>query len=156
MDLTPLSHWGWTEDQIQMLRKLWEEGLSASQIAKALGRGFTRSAILGKVHRLKLPWRKPPRESAAAQKKPPRKRSIRPGAGLPSTPPMIPVPRPRPVPFTQARRLSFAELEPGHCRFPHGEVGQPDFFYCGADAIEGRSYCAVHCRAAYITRRTRS
>ena len=34
---------GWTEERIAALKQLWEEGLSASQIAARLG-GVTRNA----------------------------------------------------------------------------------------------------------------
>ncbi len=44
---------GWTQERTQLLRKLWAEGYSASQIAKQLG-GVTRNAVIGKVHRLGL------------------------------------------------------------------------------------------------------
>ncbi|HRK63637.1 MAG TPA: GcrA family cell cycle regulator, partial [Terricaulis sp.] len=37
----------WTEERVATLRKLWAEGLSASQIAKQLG-GVTRNAVIGK------------------------------------------------------------------------------------------------------------
>ncbi|MDI6625357.1 MAG: GcrA family cell cycle regulator, partial [Brevundimonas sp.] len=45
---------GWTEDRVGALKKLWLEGQSASQIAKQLGGGVTRNAVIGKVHRLGL------------------------------------------------------------------------------------------------------
>jgi len=37
---------GWTEERVGALKKLWLEGQSASQIAKALGGGVTRSLAL--------------------------------------------------------------------------------------------------------------
>ncbi len=43
----------WTDDRVEKLKQLWGDGLSASQIAKALG-GVTRNAVIGKVHRLGL------------------------------------------------------------------------------------------------------
>lgn len=52
---------GWTYERIELLRKLWLDGLSASQIAGILGGGLSRNAVIGKVHRLKLGGRaKPP------------------------------------------------------------------------------------------------
>lgn len=54
----------WTDERVEMLKKLWAEGLSASQIAAKLG-GVTRNAVIGKVHRLKLSGRaKTPKSSA--------------------------------------------------------------------------------------------
>jgi GcrA cell cycle regulator len=43
----------WTDDRVELLKKMWGEGQSASQIAKELG-GVTRNAVIGKVHRLGL------------------------------------------------------------------------------------------------------
>jgi GcrA cell cycle regulator len=44
----------WNDERIEVLKKLWAEGLSASQIACRIGGGCSRSAICGKVHRLGL------------------------------------------------------------------------------------------------------
>ena len=41
----------WTDERVEVLKKMWGEGQSASIIAKALG-GVTRNAVIGKVHRL--------------------------------------------------------------------------------------------------------
>ncbi len=43
----------WNDERVELLKKLWGEGQSASQIAKELG-GVTRNAVIGKVHRLGL------------------------------------------------------------------------------------------------------
>ena len=40
----------WSDDRVEQLKKLWEAGLSASQIAAELG-NVTRNAVIGKVHR---------------------------------------------------------------------------------------------------------
>ena len=47
---------GWTEERVELLKKLWADGLSASQIAGRLGE-VTRNAVIGKVHRLGLAGR---------------------------------------------------------------------------------------------------
>ena len=47
----------WTDERVDLLSRLWLEGKSASQIAKALGGGLTRNAVIGKVHRLGLAGR---------------------------------------------------------------------------------------------------
>jgi GcrA cell cycle regulator len=47
----------WTDEKVELLRKLWLEGLSASQIANTLSNGITRNAVIGKVHRLGLSGR---------------------------------------------------------------------------------------------------
>jgi GcrA cell cycle regulator len=43
----------WNDERVEALKKLWADGLSASQIAGRLG-GVTRNAVIGKVHRLGL------------------------------------------------------------------------------------------------------
>ena len=43
----------WNDERVELLKKMWAEGQSASQIAKELG-GVTRNAVIGKVHRLGL------------------------------------------------------------------------------------------------------
>jgi len=43
----------WTDERVEKLTSLWNDGMSASQIAKELG-GVTRNAVIGKVHRLGL------------------------------------------------------------------------------------------------------
>ena len=48
----------WTDERVEMLKVMWSEGKSASQIAKELG-GVTRNAVIGKVHRLGLSNRGP-------------------------------------------------------------------------------------------------
>src|ERR1700740_3398091 len=53
---------GWTDERVEQLKNLWTEGLSASQIARALG-GVTRNAVIGKVHRLGLAGRASPARS---------------------------------------------------------------------------------------------
>ena len=49
----------WSKTSIEMLQKLWVDGLSASQIAERLG-GTTRNAVIGKAHRLGLKSRPSP------------------------------------------------------------------------------------------------
>ena len=63
---------GWTEERVELLKKLWLEGLSASQIAGVLGEGVTRNAVIGKVHRLKLTGRAKPASSAPRARTAPR------------------------------------------------------------------------------------
>src|SRR5918994_5786801 len=70
----PHAHWSalamnWTDERVELLRKLWSEGLSASQIAAQLG-SVTRNAVIGKVHRLKLSSRGRTTAAAPRQKKP--------------------------------------------------------------------------------------
>ena len=43
----------WTDERIATLKKMWEGGSTASQIADELG-GVSRNAVIGKAHRLGL------------------------------------------------------------------------------------------------------
>ena len=56
----------WTEEWVELLKKLWTEGLSASQIARQMG-GVTRNAVIGKVHRLGLSGRATPARVSTAK-----------------------------------------------------------------------------------------
>ena len=57
----------WTDARIELLKQLWGEGASCSQIATALG-GLSRNAVIGKVHRLALP--RPERKRARPPRQP--------------------------------------------------------------------------------------
>ncbi len=70
---------GWTEERVELLKKLWMEGLSASQIAAVLGDGVTRNAVIGKVHRLKLSGRAKPASSAPRARNSAPRQARRPG-----------------------------------------------------------------------------
>src|ERR1700761_1374604 len=49
----------WNDERIEALTKMWREVLSASQVARQLG-GVSRSAVIGKVHRLGIAGRDTP------------------------------------------------------------------------------------------------
>ncbi|MFC4625779.1 GcrA family cell cycle regulator [Daeguia caeni] len=71
----------WTDERVELLKKLWNEGLSASQIAAQLG-GVSRNAVIGKVHRLKLSGRGKTTTTAPRSKK---VNTAAPAASRPST-----------------------------------------------------------------------
>ena len=90
----------WTDERVELLKKLWGEGQSASQIAKELG-GVTRNAVIGKVHRLGLSNRASSGSKAETtqkvDKKPEKVASKKPEAATK-------VPEPKPVMQSPARR----------------------------------------------------
>ena len=49
---------GWTDDQVEELKRLWNEGLTTGEIGKALG--VSKNAVVGKAHRLGLNSRPSP------------------------------------------------------------------------------------------------
>ncbi|MEP1765760.1 MAG: GcrA family cell cycle regulator [Sulfitobacter sp.] len=83
----------WTDDRVEILKKMWGEGQSASQIAKELG-GVTRNAVIGKVHRLGLSNRT---TAGAAAKAEPKAKPAAPKAKAAPKPAPAPEPEPAPV-----------------------------------------------------------
>jgi GcrA cell cycle regulator len=147
----------WTDERVELLKKLWADGLSASQIAGELG-GITRNAVIGKVHRLGLSGRaKSPSSSAPRVRKPrshmmrvPRS-SMRGNTALALAYEMEQEPEPELIeniiPLGQRRTL--LELNEDTCRWPIGDPATPDFFFCGGKPLTGLPYCNYHSRAAY-------
>ncbi|MFA5582567.1 MAG: GcrA family cell cycle regulator [Paracoccaceae bacterium] len=60
----------WTDERVELLRKYWDEGHSASQIAELLGDGLSRNAVIGKAHRLGLAARPSPLKKGEVAKTP--------------------------------------------------------------------------------------
>ena len=88
----------WTDERVELLKKMWSEGQSASQIAKELG-GVTRNAVIGKVHRLGLSNRSgggAQQPAAAAPKAEPKAKAA------PKREAAAPAPEPKPEPAPQA------------------------------------------------------
>ena len=149
----------WTDDRVEALKRLWGEGLSASQIAGELG-GITRNAVIGKVHRLGLSGRAKSPSSAA-----PRQRKARPAQHMMRVPRPVsrgntalaqafeveleadPIAYDNVVPISQ--RLSLLELNEATCHWPIGDPASSEFFFCGGKALTSLPYCAYHSRVAY-------
>ncbi|WP_439539855.1 GcrA family cell cycle regulator [Sphingomonas sp.] len=81
----------WTDERIETLRKMWDSGLTATQIAEELG-GVSRNAVIGKAHRLGLASRPSPVKANAAEAKP---------APAPAAPPA-----PKPAPAAPSPRAA--------------------------------------------------
>lgn len=82
----------WTEQRIDMLRKLWGQGQTASQIAVLLG-GVTRNAVIGKAHRLGLTGRPSPIKREGTEAAAPRRKPA--AAQRRQQPSLAPMPQPR-------------------------------------------------------------
>src|SRR5262249_45147462 len=144
----------WTDERVETLKKLWADGLSASQIAAELG-GITRNAVIGKVHRLGLAGRAKSPSSAASRPRKPRahshmlrvgRSSIRGNTALVHAYDFDIEPEPEfvdnVIPLGQRRTL--LELTEETCRWPIGDPGQPDFFFCGGQNITRPPHFAYH------------
>lgn len=87
----------WTDERIGTLKKMWEGGSTASQIAEELG-GVSRNAVIGKAHRLGLKSRPSP-VKANDKKADTAKPALKPAAKK-----AAPKPVARPAPRTQAAK----------------------------------------------------
>lgn len=152
---------GWTDERVETLKKLWLEGLSASQIAKQLG-GVTRNAVIGKVHRLGLSGRATPSQPTRTTFKAPR--PARPVMSAPQphrpTPAVQREPAPRPVvavePYVeQPGTATVLTLGAHMCKWPIGDPSTDDFSFCGRRAGDEGPYCIEHARLAYQPAQTK-
>jgi GcrA cell cycle regulator len=141
----------WSDERVALLRKLWAEGLSASQIAKQLGQ-VTRNAVIGKVHRLGLAGRATPSRPAKRAV-----RAARPRLGAPSAPrlrpafaaqPLVETPHLEPLKLEDGTTANVLRLSERMCKFPIGDPNDSDFAFCGR-AAECGPYCQDHARLAY-------
>lgn len=152
----------WNDERVELLKKLWSEGLSASQIASRLG-GVTRNAVIGKVHRLGLSGRattsrvkvvRPRKRANNASARSPRANFYANGAAAGKAP-FDPAFAPQELPQVEElhipleERVSLVELKEGMCRWPIGDPTQEDFHFCGRSKVPGMPYCEFHARVAY-------
>jgi GcrA cell cycle regulator len=167
---------GWTDERVETLKKLWLDGLSASQIAKQLG-GVTRNAVIGKVHRLGLSGRAAPSQPARPVFKAPK--AARPAAAAPPAarraapveehPPMLVVEEPTPAPPPPQPQVEPTALAPlpergsatvltlgaRMCKWPIGDPSSDTFSFCGRRSNEEGPYCVDHARVAYQPHQTK-
>ncbi len=117
----------WSENQVRELIKYWTSGLSSGQIAKKMD--FSRSAVLGKVHRLKLQKRG---QNFVYEKRNLKKKTA------------------QPIKVALRKNLTpMTELRNNQCRFPMGNPLDVGFGFCQSDAIGGKPYCAKHQSICY-------
>ena len=153
----------WTKERIELLTKLWTEGLSASQIAAELGGDVSRNAVISKAHRLGISRGVVKGTSTPRPRKP---RPPEPSASAEPTAQKDPAPVPRTASQQPARQpevtavpvevvvppsegVTIMELREFMCRWPLGDPTTPAFRYCGTQAIMGLPYCAHHAQIGY-------
>ena len=156
----------WTDDRVELLKRLWLDGRSASQISNELGGGVTRNAVIGKVHRMGLSGRvKNPESTVTVAARPRDKQPTRTHAPRPTGPAMrgnlalamapraAPQPAPRPVAevvIPISERVTLMELKEAMCRWPLGDPAQQDFRFCGIKSPGALGpYCGYHASVAY-------
>ena len=151
----------WTEERVEQLKKLWTEGLSASQIAKRLG-DATRNAVIGKVHRLGLePRAKPQRKNIAMGQLDGNVISVSYSGNLAyKETPIDDIGYDKNHEIIQPNIHSLDEssdqfsvtilnLTENHCKWPQGDPGTEDFHFCGHQPLAGKPYCEQHAKKAF-------
>lgn len=167
----------WTDERVELLKKLWGDGLSASQIAAQLG-GVSRNAVIGKVHRLKLSGRAKSVSSGAPKvKRSTTTRSSSPqrgnyGGGGGGSRTMTTVTHAvgatvmksevgalayadldrRPIEDVVvpiSKNLTLVELNENTCKWPQGDPLSEDFHFCGHQSEENSPYCKYHAKLAF-------
>ena len=152
----------WTDERFEILKQMWKDGHSGSVIGTRLG--TSRCSVLGKVHRMGLSGRSTIKRMAARAKPPRRKpyqqlatstqRAYAFAADSAAREEARQLPD---LVIPPAERRSFADLEPGDCRWPFGDPKEADFGYCNQHQVgttdrlrKGiQPYCEFHCRRAY-------
>lgn len=154
----------WTDERIALLTKLWTDGLTASQIAAALGEETTRNAVIGKAHRLGLSGRpspvRTPRPARVTAMRPSKPRVLNSPERLAqmTRPAEIMPPRATEAPARTVIPLAEIPVGPGvtllkvtdkMCKWPIGHPGDEGFRFCGSHSREGSPYCEGHAQMAY-------
>ena len=149
----------WTDERVELLKRLWAEGLSASQVAAQLG-AVTRNAVIGKVHRLALSARAKSTGGGLTRQLRP-KTARPPRAARPLTigntalkTSLMPQPRRLPTPIESVvvpipLRASILTLTERTCKWPIGDPTDETFCFCGHASREAAPYCDYHARLAY-------
>ena len=141
----------WTEDRAALARAMWLEGQTGAQIAKRLG--VSRSSVMGKLHRLRLPpraSRKAPLHRARSPSSPAHSVRRKPRlAPYEAPPPNIEL---APCVLESGEAATVLTLTKSMCRYPIGDPAQAGFAFCGRDSVRG-AYCLHHASRAYRVRR---
>jgi GcrA cell cycle regulator len=151
----------WTDERVELLKKLWGEGLSASQIAGRIG-GVTRNAVIGKVHRLGLSGRATTSRMKTHRPRPrmanAKRIAAKPRYGQIGNPALRALYQPEAEPYVPpaeelviplAERKTIQTLGECNCRWPIGDPQLADFHFCGKTKVPGLPYCEFHARRAF-------
>ncbi len=164
----------WTDERINTLKKMWKEGKSAAEIAKTLGKGVTRNAVIGKAHRMGLSGRPSPIKKPAPPKKDAAPKTVKaasPKAAAPAKKAATPAASAKVQPPSreaeELKKLESAapkigggvaliDLTERMCKWPIGDPKDADFSFCGLTIRAGTPYCPEHAAMAYQTSSRRS
>lgn len=140
----------WSQWEKDQTRELWAQGLSASQIAKALNTGRSRNSVIGVIHRHGLSERRNERRSATRTVSKDHLHRIRPKRvrTFEASPPVLRVVATELPPIDPT--LTIYGLTQFTCRYPIGDPDQPDFTYCGRTCDAERAFCVHHHALCYM------
>jgi GcrA cell cycle regulator len=137
----------WNEERVATLTKLWREGYSASQVARQLG-GVSRSAVIGKVHRLGLAGRDAPSRPHSPGGRPSTRLRATAGGTRRAATPVRQARQEAPaaprVQIELSPTATLVTLTEHACRWPIGDPDQPGFGFCGRLKAHGTTYCTGH------------
>ena len=146
-----MSYWS-KPGKIELLKKLWATGISASAIAEKLGDNATRNSVIGKAHRLNLEARAPSKQSSQSSTSV--NRSTRKG----------PAPTSRKAKFQSIlldknfepeNPKSLEELTDQTCKWPIGHPNEEKFYFCGRKPEGEFPYCKLHVLYAFQPKGTK-
>lgn len=134
-----------------MIIRLWESGMTGGDIARELG--TTRSAVLGKLRRLRLDGHVSYKMNAKVDLKEATPKKLKAAKSfnlnkkisrfvLPPTP----LPKPRPI---KHEPIKFMDLTPFSCRYVVNDGHASTFLFCGKLKVKG-SYCEDHAKICYM------
>ena len=131
--------------RIAALSRLWKEGYSAAQVARELG-GVSRSAVIGKIHRLGIAGRDAPSGPRGVSVRTGAKRTAAHGGrrrttGASAAPRRAATPS---TPFEVAPTATLVTLAEHGCRWPIGDPGEAGFGFCGRLRAGRGAYCQGH------------
>lgn len=136
----------WTADREALLKILWAQGLSASEIAKRLG-GVTRNAVISKRDRMGLPGR-----DASAQ----RLTKAQAAKSLGKSVPVLIIDRSRERGAQRGpHNIRFIDRIESHCAMFVGGESHDTGLICGRANHADKPYCKDCCKLAYLPPETK-
>lgn len=140
----------WTDEKIEVLKLRIAEGKSAREVGLELG--CSRSAVLGKMHRIKLKATpKPPGPKPRHSKLHP-DREYKPITRQKRKPPMDIQQYQSSISEVVPLNIPFSEITDKQCRFICGEPDGANTLYCGHSTLDGWSWCGAHFRVLFPPR----
>ena len=139
----------WTDERSELLQRLWQAGESAEHIAKTLGEGCTRSAVLGRVHRTIGKGN----GGGSKTHKPAKEPKLKPIVARRPAPAPQRVAHPTPIIIPDAPPpeggVPFLAIRDGLCPWPLNDPGDIEAFrFCGGAAAIIDPYCRHHTKMA--------